>query len=105
MEVTNPQLCAVQRIVLNPQFLLHLTPNFGFENIILVISLERKFMDSVREVMTVAVVLEIGNQFVYMLRTGAERASRRQMNVSNDLVEANPTSNVTPFISLFLELV
>lgn len=75
------------------------------KNRAVVLTLERKMMDGVREIMTVSVVTQVRNQLVQIARVGLERTTRREVYVADDLVYANPSRDVAAFIRLFLKLV
>lgn len=49
-----------------------------------------KGMDIMREIMTVAILSEVGDKLVYVARIGLERPAWRQVNVSNNLVYSDP---------------
>ena len=62
-------------------------------------------MNGVREVVPVAVFLEVWHEFVQVGRVGAERATRRQVDVSDDLIDAQTASDVAALARLVLQLV
>lgn len=55
--------------------------------------------------MLVAVVPEVRHEFVDVLAVGLEGATRREMYVANDLVNADTPRDVAALICLFTELV
>ena len=62
-------------------------------------------MNGVREVVPVAVFLEVWHELVQVGRVGAERATRRQVDVSDDLIDAQTASDVAALARLVLQLV
>lgn len=61
-------------------------------------------MDCVGEVVAAAIIAEVGYQLVYVPRVRLEGATRRQMNISNNLVYTDPPGDVAAFIGLFPQL-
>jgi hypothetical protein len=57
-----------------------------------------------REVMAIGIILEVWHKFIKVTRVGLERATRREMDISDDLVDTNSTRNVAPFIGLLVQL-
>jgi hypothetical protein len=62
-------------------------------------------MNGMREIVAVGVVSKVRNQLIEVTRVGLEGAARREVDVSNNFVHANPSRNVAAFICLLLQLV
>jgi hypothetical protein len=62
-------------------------------------------MNGMREIVAVGVVSEVRDQLVEVTGVGLERAARREVDVSDNFVHANPSRNVATFICLLLQLV
>ena len=61
-------------------------------------------MDLVREVVAVAVRAQVRYELVEVVRTSAEGAARRQVNVTNNLVDTDAAGDVAALGGLLLEL-
>ena len=61
-------------------------------------------MNSVREVVAVAVRAQVRYELVEVVRTSAEGAARRQVNVTNNLVDTDAAGDVAALTSLLLQL-
>ena len=88
---TNLSDRTIQRIAFEAQLLLHPLTLLLFVVVILVISLKLEVMDGVSKVVPILVVLQIGDKLVDVHVIGLERASGRQVNVPNDLVDTKTT--------------
>lgn len=66
--------------------------------------LEREAVDAVAKVVLVA-ILQIWHEVVNMHSVGLERPSGRQVEVADNLVDANFASHVATFVGLLLDLV
>jgi hypothetical protein len=57
-----------------------------------------------REIMTVGVGFEVRYKFIKIARICLERATRGEVNISDDLVHSNATGNIAAFVRLLMEL-
>lgn len=94
----------VQGIALDTQLLLEPPSRSINGDMVLLLAREAELVDRVSEIVAVAVVFEVRNEFVDGLRAGAEGATRREVDVTDDLVYTDETSDVAALVSLFLEL-
>ena len=62
-------------------------------------------VDGMGEIMSVAVISEVWNQFVVTPTTDLEGSAGGEVEVTNNLVHSHPTCNVTTFICLLPKLV
>ena len=90
---------------MDTHLLLQFLANIRLLEIVLVITLERERVNRVRKVVAVAVFLEVRNELIDVLRRGAEGPARREVNVTDDLIDADNTSDVASFTRLVFQLV
>jgi hypothetical protein len=84
----------VQRVVEDTHTLAHFFANLCLGRVQLVVCGEVHVVDVMREVVAVAVLLEVWNEIVELGLGRLERPSRRDMDASDDLVDSHETSNV-----------
>ena len=101
---TYPTLGAIERVRSDAKLLLQLLAEPRLGDIVLVVALEREVVDRVREVVAVAVRAQVRDELVEVVCARAERATWREVNVTDDLVHADLSSNVAAFVRLLLEL-
>ena len=102
---TNPQFRLVKRVCINANSGLQLATARRLREVVFVITLESKFVDGMREVVPVAIFFEIRHELVQVGRVRAEGATGGQMDISDDLVDAEPSSDVATLAGLVLEFV
>ena len=58
-----------------------------------------------REIVLILVVSEVGDEFIQVARVALERTTRREVNIANDLVDADSSRNIAAFVSLIPQFV
>lgn len=100
---TNLQAGTVERIN-HTKRLLQFQTSLSLIKVELIVTFEGERLDGMREVMAVAVFLQVGNKLVDVLRCCAEGATGREVDVADDLVHTNDTSDVASLVCLFMQL-
>ena len=101
---TYPALGAIKRVRSNAKLLLEVLAELRLVDVVLVVALERQVMDLVRKVVAVTVCAEIRDKLIKVVCAGTEGATRRKVDVANDLVHAYTTGDVAAFVRLLLQL-
>ena len=79
---------AIERVALKSKLLLHLLALLLLVVVVLVVAFEREHVDGVPEVVLVLLVLEIWHELVYVHEVGLEGTPGREVDVSDDLIDA-----------------
>ena len=101
---TDPALRPIERVRGDAELRLELLAELRLVNVVLVVALEREAVDRVREVVAVAVRAEVRDELIEVVCAGTERATRRKVDVADDLVHAYAAGNVAAFVCLLLQL-
>jgi hypothetical protein len=88
---------SVQRVVEDTHALAHLFADLRLDRVQLVVCGEEHVVDSMREVVTVSVLLEVWNEIVELGLGRLEGPPWRDMDAPDDLVDSHETSNVAAF--------
>ena len=76
----------------------------GFTFVVLIVRGKFQLMDGVTEVVSDTLLLQIWDQFVYVLVVRRlEGATRGEVNAAGDLVDTDTTRNITTFMRLILQ--
>jgi hypothetical protein len=94
----------IQRSSLDSHLCAHLPADLVLGWVILVVALEREFVDCVREVVSVPVITQVRYELVHRAALTLERATGGKVDIANDFVHANAAGDIAALTGLILEL-
>ena len=92
-----PSVGSIEGIRVDTESALHLSALLRLCEVVLVISFKCEIVNSMGEVMPVSIVTEVGYEFMNIHVVCLERASERELKISNHLIHSDASRNITTF--------